>query len=108
MRHYVRCHSHTDEKIYVRFEQEPATREQIPEWFFADCTRTQQRDTYSRKEVTAEIGPSFIAGAVAVAALLVLVDPIVGIISAIGGALGLQNEQKKIDTFNQSGRLTSQ
>ncbi len=105
MRLYVDCKTHSAEKIYLKFSPpQPKTRQEVMESFWVECPQTHQPSMYSRWDVKAETGPEFLAGAI-VGALLFLLDPVVGIVGAVGGALGVHaSEDQKVNTFNKSGQ----
>ena len=104
MRFYVICkiHQHEQERIYVVFQSEPATRGQLPMFFTVACPSTKIPINYTPADVIAEVGAAPIGGAI-IGGLLFLVDPLLGIIGLIAGAAGVNNaEQQRCNIFNNS------
>lgn len=102
MRLFVWCAVHPAEKVYLQFTKQPSTRDEIPWQFSVQCPQGVIY-TYARNAVEAEVGPTFLAGA-AVGALLFLIDPLLGLLGALGGAVGVgATEADKVKVFNSSG-----
>ena len=101
MRFYVMCRTHPNEKIYIKFEQEPQTRAEVPTYFSATCSSGIQHQ-YINTEVIAEIGADKIgiAGLLTIAAFLI--DPIFGIVGILGSTTYGAMEKSKVDKFNNS------
>ena len=101
MRFYVICKSNQQERIYVSFEKEPITRSDIPPAFDLKC-RNGQINTYTNKEVIAEIGIEPLVGGL-LGGLLFLIDPILGLIGTVATAFGTGiKETEKVNQFNNS------
>ena len=99
MRFYVPCAIHPNEKVYVRFEREPHSRQDVPAFFKVTCPNGFN-GTYQKRQVMAE--PGFPIGML-VGAILFLIDPLLGLIgAAAGGALSNADEQRKADQFNRN------
>ena len=99
MRFYVMCGIHPNEKVYVRFQTEPHSRQEVPAFFQVTCSNGYT-GTYSNWQVMAE--PGFPIGLL-VGAALFLIDPLLGILGgALGGALSNADEQQKADRFNRN------
>ena len=99
MRFYVMCSAHQNEKIYVRFQTEPHSRQEVPAFFRVTCP-SSYTGTYSNWQVMAE--PGFPIGLL-VGAALFLIDPLLGLIgAAAGGALSNADEQRRADQFNRN------
>ena len=99
MRYFVGCHSHPGERVYITFKPEPPDRANVPEQFWLRCNQGAQ-NLYRREEVFAEPGPAWLVGA-AIGALMFFLDPIVGVIAAIGGAAGVRaTEEATAQRFN--------
>ena len=102
MRFYVKCRIHPNERIYIRFEREPQTKNEIPFWTFQMTCPQGHPDTYYRNEVIAEMGLEPIGGAI-LGGLLFLVDPLAGVIGASAGLFGMAaHEEEKVRRFNES------
>ncbi|MEM4068145.1 MAG: hypothetical protein QXV17_14940 [Candidatus Micrarchaeaceae archaeon] len=100
MRFFVYCKYHSGEKIYIQFTTVPQVRSQIPP-FNATCPQGYTAP-YNKDDVIAEAGPAVVGGAV-VGALLFLLDPVLGILGAILGGLGVgAAEQAAVERFNKS------
>lgn len=99
MRFYVMCGYHSNEKVYVRFQTEPHSRQEVPAFFQVTCPNGYI-GTYSNWQVMAE--PGFPIGML-VGAVLFLIDPLLGLIgAAAGGALSNADEQRRADQFNRN------
>jgi hypothetical protein len=104
MRFYVNCKQpgHTSEKIYITFEHEPQLRSDIPFYTFQMKCSAGHISSYNRNEVMAEIGFEPIVAAI-VGSLLFIVDPLLGVIGAGSGLLGIAaRESDKVKRFNES------
>lgn len=101
MRLYVSCRFHPTERIYLRFQTQPSSRAQVPISFSVVCPQGFTAE-YSNTEVIAEVGAAPLVGA-GLGALLVFLDPVVGIVAGIAGLLGARAiDQKAVEDFNQS------
>lgn len=91
------CSSHQNEKVYVKFKQEPRSRQDVPALFQVTC-HSGYTGTYSRSQVMAE--PGFPIG-VLVGTILFLIDPLLGLIGGVaGGALSNADDQRRANQFN--------
>lgn len=104
MKYYVFCKEHPEEKIYINFGKEIATKNDVPfSCFSLTCPTNNLSHTYNINNVKAEEG--FALGGAFIGALLFLVDPVLGLIGAIAGLLGMaKNEHDKVEKFNNSNR----
>lgn len=101
MRFYAMCRSHANERVYLQFQNVPATRDQVPRLFHVTCPSGTQQ-TFGARDVVAEAGPAILLGA-AVGAVLFLLDPLLGLLGLLGGAIGGgMSEKEKVDRFNSS------
>lgn len=105
MKLFTYCQFHPREKIFVDYTRwlgkEPSTRSEVPFSFTLVCPQGF-RATYTNHQLQAEVGLAPLGGAV-LGGLLFLIDPVLGIIGAIGGAVaGASSDQAKVDKFNRS------
>jgi len=101
MRFYVICKSNQQERIYVSSEKQPIKRSDIPLAFDLKC-RNGQINTYTNKDVFAEIGIEHLVGGL-LCGLLFLIDFILGLIGAVTTAFGKGiKETEKVNQFNNS------
>lgn len=104
MQFYVLCKEagHNAEKIYVKFDNQPKLRSEIPLSAFQLTCKSGHTNIYFRNDVFAEIGLEPIGGAI-LGALLFILDPLVGIAGAATGLFGIAaRENEKVKTFNSS------
>lgn len=104
MRYYVQCRVHHEEKIYLRLDDTPLARQEIPyERFTLTCPTDGTVHHYSRDEILAEEGASLPLTGSAVGALLFIFAPLAGIVGAVAGFLGgTDKEKKRVADFNTS------
>jgi len=105
MRLYVVCHSHPDEKIYLRLEGKiPEVRSDIPFGsFIVECPTSGKRASYLVSDVMAEEGATLPLVGSAVGALLFLFAPLAGLVGAVAGLLGgAKKEAELVKRFNGS------
>ncbi|HUC38928.1 MAG TPA: hypothetical protein VL944_02250 [Candidatus Acidoferrum sp.] len=102
MRFFVQSRIDPQRNVYVHFDKQVTRRADIPEYFsINDINGAQQ--TYHRREVRAEVGPEPVGVALVVGALLFIIDPILGILGALGGGiLSTQSEEERVRVFNSS------
>ncbi len=103
MRFFVRSRVGVQRVIYVHFNGQINRRSDIPYEYFSvnDINGTPQ--TYHKSEVWAEVGPEPIGAALVIGVLLFIVDPLLGLLGALGGgALSAQAEDERVRVFNSS------
>lgn len=100
MRLYVPCQFHPNERVYLKFVQPPTTRAQIPHMFSVTCPQGLTGH-YTNKAVIAEEGATPLVAA-GIGALLVFLDPVVGIVASIVALVRGAKEQRSVEDFNRS------
>ena len=103
MRFFVYSRSYPQQKLYVNFGRDLATRGDIKDDFFAVADYNGVQQYYTRNDVFAEVGPEPAGAALIIGALLFIIDPVIGLLGgALGGLFANQAEQDKVKQFNES------